>query len=336
MKIDNWFTAIVTSITDPLNAGRVQIRCYEYHEVGEDAELKDADLPWAMPIMPLTSASNGGVGTSATGLQRDSWVFGFFRDADLQDPVIIGSIPGVESLAGQGIPTDASNKSIGTAYSATTNTSQYNSQNPSANGASTSTMDGGTSIPPLSGDAANRLVTVARSQNGVRDPGKSEYWNSVGWQGLGNHWCAAFVTWCVDKAGILPENVRPKTASALYFFNTWANGPGKNYCQKIVNPTVVYPGDIVSRHRGSVSSGSGHVGLISVGSDASGMCTTIEGNTGSPTGVHERRKHMREWKYVVRLTNTNVPTTASTNSSSGSTASQASTTANTNLNSPSL
>jgi hypothetical protein len=95
MKITDWFTGIVVDIADPLNAGRVRVRCYEYHLTEEDFGMKDADLPWAMPIVPLTSASNGGVGASATGLQTGSWVFGFFRDADLQDPVIIGSIPGV-------------------------------------------------------------------------------------------------------------------------------------------------------------------------------------------------------------------------------------------------
>ena len=96
MTIENWFTAIVVSIADPLNAGRVQIRCYEYHEVDTNSQLKDADLPWAMPIMPLTSANAGGVGTSATGLLVGSWVLGFFRDTDLQDPVIIGTIPSVQ------------------------------------------------------------------------------------------------------------------------------------------------------------------------------------------------------------------------------------------------
>jgi hypothetical protein len=96
MKIDNWFTAIVVDLADPLQAGRAKIRCYEYHEIGENSELKDADLPWAMPVMPLTSASSGGVGTSATGLKEGSWVLGFFRDTDLQDPIIIGSIPSIQ------------------------------------------------------------------------------------------------------------------------------------------------------------------------------------------------------------------------------------------------
>ena len=94
MVINDWFTAIVTNISDPLQAGRVQVRCYEYHEIGTANELKDADLPWAFPIMPVTSSNSGGNGQSATGLIVGSWVFGFFRDADKQDPVILGTIIG--------------------------------------------------------------------------------------------------------------------------------------------------------------------------------------------------------------------------------------------------
>jgi hypothetical protein len=45
-------------------------------------------------MMPITSASMSGIGESATGLLRGSWVVGFFRDGpNAQDPVIMGSIP---------------------------------------------------------------------------------------------------------------------------------------------------------------------------------------------------------------------------------------------------
>jgi hypothetical protein len=94
MKIEHWFTGVVENIADPLNAGRVQIRCFEYHEQN-NIILPSENLPWAMPIMPLTSASLRGIGTSSTGLRVGSWVFGFFRDADLQDLVIINSIGGI-------------------------------------------------------------------------------------------------------------------------------------------------------------------------------------------------------------------------------------------------
>jgi hypothetical protein len=113
MRLDNWFTAIVTNLADPLNAGRVQIRCYEYHTTDE-GDLPDVDLPWALPLLPITSAASSGTGVSATGLLVGSWVFGFFRDVDNQDPVIIGSIPGVQALNGQGIPDTAVSVSIGT------------------------------------------------------------------------------------------------------------------------------------------------------------------------------------------------------------------------------
>jgi len=117
MRLDNWFTAIVTNLADPLNAGRVQIRCYEYHSIDE-GDLPDVDLPWALPLLPVTSAASNGTGASATGLLVGSWVFGFFRDIDNQDPVIIGSIPGALALDGSGIPDNAVSVSIGTSAAA--------------------------------------------------------------------------------------------------------------------------------------------------------------------------------------------------------------------------
>ncbi len=94
MTIEHWFTAVVENINDPLSAGRAQIRCFEYHS-SDMQELPTADLPWAFPVMPITSAGIGGVGTSPTGIQVGSWVLGFFRDPDYQDPVIIGCVPGI-------------------------------------------------------------------------------------------------------------------------------------------------------------------------------------------------------------------------------------------------
>jgi hypothetical protein len=141
MKLDNWFTAIVTNLADPLNAGRVQIRCYEYHTTDEEL-LGDQDLPWAMPLLPVTSASSSGTGTSATGLLVGSWVFGFFRDTDNQDPVIIGSIPGIDSLNGLGIPDIATSRSTGV-----TATAGYITDAPIAGEAPTSALNNDT-VPP--------------------------------------------------------------------------------------------------------------------------------------------------------------------------------------------
>jgi hypothetical protein len=88
-----WFTGVVEDIKDPYELGRVKVRCIGYHT--EDKNLiKTSDLPWATPMMPVSSASMSGIGVSATGILQGSWVVGFFRDGpSAQDPIILGTIP---------------------------------------------------------------------------------------------------------------------------------------------------------------------------------------------------------------------------------------------------
>jgi hypothetical protein len=89
-----WFTGVVEDNNDPQQRGRVKVRAIGYH-TPDSEEIPTSGLPWATPLMPVTSASMSGIGTSATGLLPGSWVMGFFRDGDeCQDPIVIGSIPG--------------------------------------------------------------------------------------------------------------------------------------------------------------------------------------------------------------------------------------------------
>ena len=104
MSIDNfinnngyfqWFTGVIEDIDDPLQRGRYRVRCYGYH-TDDKVLIPTEDLPWSHVMMPVTSASMSGIGESATGLLRGSWVVGFFRDGpNAQDPVIMGSIPAI-------------------------------------------------------------------------------------------------------------------------------------------------------------------------------------------------------------------------------------------------
>ena len=88
-----WFVGVVEDRDDPTYTGRIRVRCLGYHT--EDKQvLPTADLPWASPVLPVTSSGISGIGHSPTGLVEGSWVFGFFRDHYLQEPVIIGSLPG--------------------------------------------------------------------------------------------------------------------------------------------------------------------------------------------------------------------------------------------------
>lgn len=87
-----WFHGVVEDINDPLKLGRFRVRCIGYHTENRQL-LPTSDLPWATPILPVTSASMSGIGTSPTGILPGSWVMGFFRDgSSRQDPVVLGTI----------------------------------------------------------------------------------------------------------------------------------------------------------------------------------------------------------------------------------------------------
>lgn len=90
-----WFHGVVEDNNDPLKIGRVKVRCFEYHTQNKE-DLPTEDLPWATVLMPTTSSSVSGKGTSPSGLLQGSWVIGFFRDGgNFQDPLILGSFHGV-------------------------------------------------------------------------------------------------------------------------------------------------------------------------------------------------------------------------------------------------
>ena len=56
---------------------------------------------------PITSATVSGIGQTPLGVVEGTWVVGFFQDgADSQQPIIMGTLPGVPS----GLPTKDSDK----------------------------------------------------------------------------------------------------------------------------------------------------------------------------------------------------------------------------------
>ncbi len=88
------FVGVVEDIFDPLEIGRVRVRMFGYHDADKTV-LPTGDLPWAMPIMPVTSASISGKGSAPVGVLQGAWVVGFFMDgADMQQPFIFGTISG--------------------------------------------------------------------------------------------------------------------------------------------------------------------------------------------------------------------------------------------------
>ena len=92
--MDMW-TGVVEDRQDPLMLGRCRVRIFGPHTKSKQ-DIPTNDLPWAVPVMPLTSASISGVGDSPVGPVEGTHVVGFWRDgASQQQPVMIGTIPGI-------------------------------------------------------------------------------------------------------------------------------------------------------------------------------------------------------------------------------------------------
>jgi len=88
----NWWIGVVEDREDPEKLGRVKIRIFGYH-TDNKALLPTEDLPWAIPIHPITSAATSGVGVAPLGPLPGTWLMGFFLDGeDMQQPAFIGAI----------------------------------------------------------------------------------------------------------------------------------------------------------------------------------------------------------------------------------------------------
>lgn len=88
----NWWIGVVEDRVDPEKLGRCRVRIYGYHTDNKSL-LPTEDLPWAIPIHPITSAASSGVGGTPVGPLTGSWVLGFFLDGeDMQQPAFFGTI----------------------------------------------------------------------------------------------------------------------------------------------------------------------------------------------------------------------------------------------------
>ena len=101
-----WFVGVVEDRSDPKTLGRLRVRCLGYHTENLD-KLPTASLPWAHVMNPITSATVSGLGQTPLGAVEGTWVVGFFQDgSDAQQPIVIGTLPGVPSE----LPTKGNNK----------------------------------------------------------------------------------------------------------------------------------------------------------------------------------------------------------------------------------
>ncbi len=90
-----WWNGVVEDRKDPLMLGRCRVRILGWH-TSNKSELPTNLLPWAQVVMPITSASQTGVGEAPVGPVEGTWVMGFYRDGELgQEPVMTGTLHGI-------------------------------------------------------------------------------------------------------------------------------------------------------------------------------------------------------------------------------------------------
>lgn len=93
-----WWIGVVEDNNDPLLLGRAKVRIFGYHPpysaAGEtyvantNNKVAIADLPWAVPVMPLNFPNAYGK------ISLGQWVFGFFLDGnEAQEPAMLGYLP---------------------------------------------------------------------------------------------------------------------------------------------------------------------------------------------------------------------------------------------------
>ena len=86
-----WWKGVVEDRQDPLFLGRAKVRIFGWH-TSDKQQMPTQDLPWAVPSLPIDNGRN------VVGLKEGDWCWGFFLDGqDAQRPVIVGSIPGIDT-----------------------------------------------------------------------------------------------------------------------------------------------------------------------------------------------------------------------------------------------
>ena len=121
----------------------------------------------------------------------------------------------------------------------------------------------------LTGEGSTDMIMVAASQIG--NEGGEIYWR---WYGFSSHvdWCAVFVSWCADQAGLIDDGSMPKFAVCDNGIR-WFVEKGRWFNRNIEpKPGMIIFFDWDGDGR------SDHVGIVEKFEE--GMIYTIEGNSG--------------------------------------------------------
>ena len=86
------YYGVIESRQDPKQLGRVRVRVLGIH-TEDKVQLPTADLPWATVLSH--DGANSGLGTTPSFFVEGTWVLVGFFDDHMQEPYIIGGLPGI-------------------------------------------------------------------------------------------------------------------------------------------------------------------------------------------------------------------------------------------------
>lgn len=87
------YIGVVEDRNDPLKMGRVRVRVINVHSEDRKVDVPIDSLPWSYVMQPANVST---VGATVSQLVEGTWVVVMYMDKNLQDPLIIGSIPSTD------------------------------------------------------------------------------------------------------------------------------------------------------------------------------------------------------------------------------------------------
>lgn len=125
------------------------------------------------------------------------------------------------------------------------------------------------------GNGATDIVGVAKTQIGYIEENSNTNWTKYGsWYGFHDEWCAMFVSWCANQAGV-STSVIPKFAGCTTGMGQFKNMGVFKYSPTYGGSYTPKAGDLI--FFGYSSTSSYHVGIVEYTSG--GKVYTVEGNT---------------------------------------------------------
>lgn len=81
---------VIEDRNDPEKLGRVRVRVFGAHSDDRKTSVPIESLPWSYVMQPTTESTSG---AALSQLVEGTWVVVMFMDPNMQDPLVIGSIP---------------------------------------------------------------------------------------------------------------------------------------------------------------------------------------------------------------------------------------------------